>query len=26
VEDMFGPSSIPRPPGRRGPGRPRSRR
>jgi hypothetical protein len=26
VEDMFGPSSIPRPPARRGPGRPRSRR
>jgi hypothetical protein len=26
VDDMFGPSSIPRPPARRGPGRPRSRR
>jgi hypothetical protein len=26
VDDMFGPSGIPRPPARRGPGRPRSRR
>jgi hypothetical protein len=26
VDDMFRPSSIPRPPARRGPGRPRSRR
>jgi hypothetical protein len=26
VDEMFGPSNIPRPPARRGPGRPRSRR